>query len=62
MKLNVTIKTVLTQEEWVILCDASAVLDQLRILLEDYDNEFKIIDCALNHLQEVMQNVIDDYE
>lgn len=62
MKLDVTIKTVLTQEEWATLCDASDVLDQLRILLEDYDNEFEIVDCALNHLQEVMQNVIDDYE
>lgn len=62
MKLDVTIKTVLTQEEWIVLCEASDVLDQLCTLLEDYNNEFEIVHCAFNHLQEVMQNVIDDYE
>lgn len=62
MKLDVTIRTIVTSEEWDILCKASDVLDQLCILLEDYDNELEIVDCALNHLEEVMQNVIDDYE
>lgn len=62
MKLDVIIKTIVTSDEWDILCKASNVLDQLCTLLEDYDNEHEIVRCALAHLEEVMQNVIDDYE
>lgn len=62
MRLDVTIKTIVTSDEWAILYEASNVLDQLGILLEDYDNEYEIVKCALDHLEEVMQNVIDDYE
>lgn len=62
MKLDVTIKTIVTSDEWAILYKASNVLDQLCTLLEGYDNEYEIVSCALDHLEEVMQNVIDDYE
>ena len=62
MKLDVTIKTIVTSDEWAILYEASDVLDQLSILLKNYDNEYEIVRCALAHLEEVMQNVIDDYE
>lgn len=62
MKLVTTIKTILTREEWDILYQASGVLNQLHDLLEDYNEEAKIVNCALNLLEEVMQDVIDDYE
>lgn len=63
MKLDVTIKTIVTSDdEWDILYKAYNVLNQLCTLLGGYNNEYEIVSCALDHLEEVLQNVIDDYE
>lgn len=62
MKLDVSIRTVVTEEEWNTLVDASKILDQLRQLLQDYEDEASRVFLACEHLEEVMENIIDDYE
>lgn len=62
MKLVTTIKTIVTEEEWNTLIDATKVLEQLYNLLQEYDDEADIVAHAINSIEEVTENIIDDYE
>lgn len=62
MRLDMSIKTVVTEEEWNTLIDASKILDELCQLLQDYEDEARIVFLACEHLEEVMENIIDDCE
>lgn len=61
MKLVTTIKTIVTEEEWNTLIDATKVLEQLYNLLQEYD-EADIVAHAINSIEEVTENIIDDCE
>lgn len=62
MKLVTTIQTIVTEKEWNTLIDAINVLEQLHHLLQDYDNEADIVSHAIDSIEEVTENIIDDYE
>lgn len=62
MKLETTIKIIVTEEEWNTLTDAKVILAQLFNLLRSYKEEADSIRNALISLETVMNDTIDDYE
>lgn len=62
MKLETTVRTIVTEEEWDTLTAAKVTLTQLFNLLRDYEEEAISIKNALISLEAVMDDIIDDYE
>lgn len=62
MKLETTIRIVVTEKEWDTLTDAKVTLAQLFNLLRDYEEEAISVKNALISLEAVMDDIIDDYE
>ena len=62
MKLETTIRIVITEKEWDTLTDAKVTLAQLFNLLRDYEEEAISVKNALISLEAVMDDIIDDYE
>ena len=62
MRLETTVKTIITKKEWDTLTAAKITLTQLFDLLQDYKEEAISIKNALISLEAVMNDIIDDYE
>lgn len=62
MKLETTVRTIVTEEEWNTLTAAKVTLAQLFNLLRDYEAEAISIKNAIISLEAVMDDIIDDYE
>lgn len=62
MKLETTIRIIVTEKEWDTLTAAKVTLAQLFNLLQDYEEEAISIKNALISLEAVMDDVIDDCE
>ena len=62
MKLETTVRIIVTEEEWDTLTAAKVILAQLFNLLRSYKEEADSIRNALISLEAVMDDVIDDYE
>lgn len=62
MKLETTIRIIVTEKEWDTLTAAKVTLAQLFNLLRDYEEEAISIKNALISLEAVMDDVIDDCE
>ena len=62
MKLETTVRIIVTKEEWDTLTAAKVILAQLFNLLRSYKEEADSIRNALISLEAVMDDVIDDYE
>ena len=62
MRLETTVKTIVTEKEWDTLTAAKVTLAQLFNLLGGYKEEVDSVRNALISLETVMNDVIDDYE
>lgn len=62
MRLETTVRTIVTEEEWNTLTAAKVILAQLFNLLRSYKEEADSIKNALISLETVMNDTIDDYE
>lgn len=62
MRLETTVKTIVTEKEWDTLTAAKVTLAQLYNLLGGYKEEVDSVRNALISLETVMNDVIDDYE
>lgn len=62
MRLETTVKTIVTEEEWNTLTAANVILAQLFNLLRSHKEEADSIRNALISLETVMNDIIDDYE
>ena len=62
MRLETTVKIMITEKEWDTLTVAKITLAQLFNLLQDYKDEAISIKNALINLEAVMDDIIDDYE
>lgn len=62
MRLETTIRIIVTEKEWDTLTAAKITLAQLSNLLRDYEEEAISIKNALISLEAVMDDIIDDYE
>ena len=62
MRLETTVKTIVTKDEWEILTAAKIILTQLFNLLQSYKEEADSIKNALISLETVINDTIDDYE
>lgn len=62
MRLETTIRIIVTEKEWDTLTAAKVTLAQLFNLLRDYEEEAISIKNALISLEAVMDDIIDDYE
>lgn len=62
MKLETTVRIIVTEEEWDTLTAAKVTLAQLFNLLQSYKEEANSIRNALISLETVMNDTIDDYE
>ena len=62
MRLETTVRTIITEKEWDTLTAAKVTLAQLFNLLRDYEVEAISIKNAIISLEAVMDDIIDDYE
>ena len=62
MRLETTVRIIVTEEEWNTLTAAKVILAQLFNLLRSYKEEADPIKNALISLETVMNDTIDDYE
>lgn len=62
MRLETTVKTIVTKDEWEILTASKIILAQLFNLLQSYKEEADSIKNALISLETVINDTIDDYE
>lgn len=62
MRLETTVRTIITEKEWDTLTAAKVTLAQLFNLLRDYEAEAILIKNAIISLEAVMDDIIDDYE
>ncbi|MFU2396095.1 MAG: hypothetical protein ACM670_09200 [Clostridiales bacterium] len=62
MRLETTVRTIITEKEWDTLTAAKVTLAQLFNLLRDYEAEAISIKNAIISLEAVMDDIIDDYE
>ena len=62
MRLETTVRTIITEKEWDTLTAAKVTLAQLFNLLRDYEAEAISIKNAIISLEVVMDDIIDDYE
>lgn len=62
MRLETTVKIMITEKEWDTLTAAKITLAQLFNLLQDYKDEAISIKNALISLEAVMDDIIDDHE
>lgn len=62
MRLETTVKTIVTKDEWEVLTAAKIILTQLFNLLQSYKEEADSIKNALISLETVINDTIDDYE
>lgn len=62
MRLETTVKTIVTKDEWEVLTAAKIILAQLFNLLQSYKEEADSIKNALISLETVINDTIDDYE
>ena len=62
MRLETTVKTIVTKDEWEVLTAAKIILAQLFNLLQNYKEEADSIKNALISLETVINDTIDDYE
>lgn len=62
MRLETTVKIMVTEKEWNTLTEAKVILAQLFNLLRSYKEEADSIRNALISLETVTNDIIDDYE
>lgn len=62
MRLETTVRTIVTEKEWDTLMAAKITLAQLFNLLRDHEEEAISIKNAIANLDVVMGDIIDDYE
>ena len=62
MRLETTVRTIITEKEWDTLTAAKIILAQLFNLLQNYQEEAISIKNAIISLEAVMDDIIDDYE
>ena len=62
MRLETTVKTIITKKEWDILIAAKVTLTQLYSLLQDYEYEADVIGNAIDSLKIVTDDIIDEFE